>query len=69
MLPLRGGAGVHRRGLRKRNSFSPGLHNIAFKPIRLVKWKIKNKATHYRGRNIYILSASQTAIKAPEVSR
>jgi hypothetical protein len=60
---------VHRRGLRKRDSFCLGLHNTVFQPFRLVKWRRENRATHYTGRNIYILSASQVAIKALEVSK
>jgi hypothetical protein len=63
------GTGVHRRGLRKRHSFCLVLHNAVFRPFRLVKWRRENRAIHYIGKNIYMLSASQVAIKTLEVSR
>jgi len=68
--PLDNGAGVHRRGLRKRHSFSLGLHDTIFqaKICTIKGFKMENRTTHYIGRNIYFLSVSQVDIKALEVS-
>jgi ribonuclease HI len=60
------GAGVYRWGLRKRNSFSLGLHIMVFQAeICAIKaCVLENIEKGYTGRNICILSNSQAAIKA-----
>jgi hypothetical protein len=60
------GAGVYRWGSRRGHSFSLGLPTTVFQAeIHAIKARImKNTEKGYTGRNIYILSGSQAAIKA-----
>jgi hypothetical protein len=60
------GAGVYRWGLRRGHSFSVGLHTTVLQAeIYVIKVCImENIVKGYTGRNIYILSDSQAAIKA-----
>jgi ribonuclease HI len=60
------GAGVYRWGSRRGHSFSLGLHITLFQAeIYAIKACImENIEKGYTGRNIYILSDSQVAIKA-----
>jgi hypothetical protein len=62
------GAGVHRWGSRKENSCSPGLHTTVFQAeiYAIMACIMEGIEKCDMGRNICILSNSQTAIKAPD---
>jgi len=60
------GAGLYRWGFRREHSFSLGLHATVFlaKMCAIKACVMENTEKGYKGRNIYILSNSQAAIKA-----
>jgi hypothetical protein len=60
---------VYRWGSRRGHSFNFGPHNTVFQDeIYAIKVRVMEKIENgHTGRNIYILSNSQAAIKAPEI--
>jgi hypothetical protein len=61
-----GGAGLYILGLRRERNFSLGLHATVFQPdmCAIKACVMENTEKAYKGRNIYIFSNSQAAIKA-----